>query len=90
MEASHASEELQPTNVEAMLAVMTVEVRNMGKLLEKIEQKQEQQVPRNEFEQWKMYVERELATRRLPWTSVGAFFTGAVAVALVVIDRFAQ
>ena len=87
MEASRHDENLQPTNVEAMLAVQTVEMRNVTKGIEEIKAKLEQHVTRNEWEQWKIVVDRELQARRLPWPTVGAFVTGAVAVALVIIDR---
>ena len=87
MDASHRQEELQPTNIEALLAVQTVEMRNVTKGIEEIKAKMEQHVTRNEWEQWKLSVDRELQARRLPWPTVGAFITGAVAVALVIMDK---
>lgn len=94
MDAQHNPQEAMPTNMEASMAVMTVELRYVRQAVDEIKNHQASSVPRTEWEQRNAYVDSrfsaitaELATRRLPWPTVGAFLTGAIAVALVVIDK---
>lgn len=94
MESHGNPQEALPTNMEASVAVMTVELRYVRQAVDEIKSNQQSSVSRNEWEQRNTYVDNrigailtELATRRLPWPTVGAFLTGAVAVSLVVIDK---
>ena len=97
MDAQHSSQEALPTNMEASVAVMTVELRYVRQAVDEIKNNQASSVSRNEWEQRNTYVDNrlgniatELATRRLPWPTVGAFLTGALAVGLVIVDKIAN
>lgn len=80
--------EMQPTNLEASVAVMAVEMRYVRAGIEELKTGQTQTVPRSEWEQWKQLIEKELASRRVPWTSVGAFIVAGAGLLLVVVEKF--
>jgi hypothetical protein len=107
---SHRPEAI-PTNPEASLAVMAVEIRYAREALDRIESAQQATVSRNEWEQRNTYVDArfttilekftdvnakfaqaaaELATKRVPWTAIGAFFVGAGTFLFVIIDKVAN
>jgi hypothetical protein len=90
MEAAHRPEDLQPSNLEASVAVMAVEMRYVRAGIEELKVGQQQNVGRREYEDFKGAVEKELNARRLPWPSVGAFIIAAAGLLLVVIDRVAN
>lgn len=90
MDASHNTHELQPTNLEAAVAVMAVELRYVRAGVDELKAGQNLSVSRNEWEQRNGYVDsrfgdmdKELAARRVPWTSVGAL---VIASAVLIID----
>jgi len=87
MEAQHRPhEDLQPSNLEASVAVMAVEMRYVRAGIEELKQGQQQTVSRNEWEQWKLVMERELNSRRVPWPSVGALVISGAALLILLIQ----
>ena len=87
MEAAHRPEELQPTNLEAAVAVMAVEMRYVRAGIDELKNGQQQNVDRREYEDFKIRIEKDLNSRKLPWPSVGAFIVAAAGLLLIVIDR---
>lgn len=95
MDAAHAPNEMQPTNLEASVAVLAVEVRYARAGIEELIKQQQTHVTRNEWEQRNSYVDgrfsefgKELAARRAPWTSIGAFVVAGAVLLLQLIERF--
>lgn len=95
MEASHRAEELQPTNLEASVAVLTVEMRYVRAGIDDLKTGQTRSVSRNEWEQRNGHVdgrfaqiEKEASARRMPWPSVGAFIVAAAVLLLNVVEKF--
>jgi hypothetical protein len=86
----HRTDELQPSNLEASVAVMAVEMRYVRAGIEELKLGQQQNVSRREYEDFKDGIQKELTSRRLPWTSIGAFIVAAAGLLLVVVDRLAN
>lgn len=79
---------------DASLAVLTVEVRYIKAAVERIEQGNAGHVTRNEWEQRNGFVDsrfvgldKELAARRVPWTSVGALVIAGAVLVIDIIQR---
>lgn len=89
-----------PSNTEANIAVMTVELRYIKEAVSRIESAHTTSVPRTEWEQRNEYINQqlhqivkesadlkaELASKRAPWWSVLSSFAGAAAVIIVIIQ----
>ena len=92
--------EAVPTNTDANIAVMAVELRYIKASVERIEQAHTASVPRTEWEQRNEYVNQqlhalvrenadlktELASKRAPWWSVLSSIGSAAAVVIVLIQ----
>ena len=86
--------EAMPTNTEASIAVMAVELRYVRKAVDEIKDNQSATVSRVEWEQRNGHVDgrfadiyRELAARRVSWPAVGALIVAVLVLGLDVIGR---
>jgi hypothetical protein len=93
-EAADDVETLMPTNTDAAIAVMAVEMRYVRKAVDEIKQNQSANVTRSEWQQRNAHVDgrfadvyRELAARRVSWPAVGALVVAAIVLVLDLISR---
>lgn len=86
-----------PTNAEASMAVMAVEVRYIKEAVERMERTNSVNVTRNEWEQRNQHVDarfteifKDMASRKMPWTSVAAFVVAGASLLVIVIPLIAN
>ena len=99
MSASHHSEAM-PVNTDAMIAVMSVEVRNIKEAVERMERHNEANVTRREWEQRNAVVDSRIVdvnakvaaaevkaeSRRAPWWAVVGAGAGTIAIIAYLLD----
>lgn len=76
---SQRNAEAVPTNVEASVAVMAVEMRYAREALDRIEKAQQTSVPRTEWEQRNAYVDQRFAAQSEKFAEINQKFATAAA-----------